>query len=541
MFALCTASLALASTSGASSSGPTGSAYIDTPQSSTTYSSTTYSPSYDGYSSYSGYSGFGSYSSYSYTVDPRRYFFPPNPPALGEPYLKNRTKSASLNRSTIPIILSDYVNEPFYAPLSPFLYEEDVSKRRQKVIDDYQVQKSALIAELRIKIDALQNVDAAAREAQLADFARDQGPRVAAAENTAYNIRDELTRPGIFTDSSDWNEGRTWRLGQDIRFESTMDEAKVMRGAAFFQNGLSPAQRRLLREYAMQLDDSARGPGADMALNSRGPYFYFSPEMSRVRLPANLPAELQAKIDTYQQQKTALMKELRDELYRHDRDFFEVSRRNAMRSLAEKQAAAIAALDPLAEEIRRGLALLPNTYRPASTNQGLPAAVADRITNYMTHRAALTQTMNAKKQEVKRQFPTSRAEFVRMEGGYGLMFVPNRKLSGDDAARAESVRGQLTAFNQEQIRAFVSLVREKEAVRESLIQAAGPIAPIVTPRIVDLILTEYSAVVQQQELWNQYREYEIAVLQPGLSPEQRRLLFGAALVKLDQQLPYYTY
>jgi hypothetical protein len=542
VLALCTTSFALASTSGgASSSGSTASAYTDTPQSSTTYTSTTYSPSYDGYSGYSGYSSFGSYSSYSYTIQPRRYFFPPNPPALGEPYLKNRTKSASLGRSSIPIVLSDYVNEPFYAPLSPFLYEEDVSKRRQKAIDDYQAQKLMLIAELRAKIDALQNADAATRESQLADFAREQSPRIAAAESAAYDIRDDLTRPGIFSDGSDWNEGRTWRLGQDIRYESTMDEAKVMRGAAFFQNGLSPAQRRLLREYAMQLDDSARGPGADMALNSRGPYFYFSPEMSRVRLPANLPPELQAKIDSYRQQKAAIVKELRDELYRHDRDFFDISRRNAMRTLAEKQAGAIAALDPLAEEIRHGLAQLPNIYRPASTNQGLPAPLGDKITKYMTQRAALTQTLNAKMQEVKRLFPTSRVEFVRMEGGYGIMFVPNRKLSGDDAARAESVRLQLVAFNQDQIRTFVSLVREKESVRESLIRAAGPIAPIVTPRIVDLILTEYSAVVQQQELWNQYRDYEIAVLQPGLSPEQRRLLFGAALVKLDQQLPYYTY
>lgn len=541
---LVSGTIAFGSTSGASSSGASSNAYIDTPQSTTTYSS----PSYSSYSSYgdSGYYSSGYYGSSfgysSYTIYPRRYFFPPNPPALGEPYLKNRTKSASLARSSIPLALSEYVNEPFYAPLSPFLYDEDISKRRQKAINDYYSEELALIAELRAKIDSVQNSDAATRESQLAQFAAEQTARIAAVEKKAYDIRDDLTSWGLFSNSSDWNEGRTWRLGQDTRYESTMDEAKVMRGAAFFQSGLSPAQRRLLREYAMELDDSGRGPNTDLALNSRGPYFYFSPEMSRVRLPAILPPELQAKIDSYRQQKAAIVKELRDEIYRHDRDFFDMSRRAAMRTLADKQAGAIAALEPLAEDIRRGLAQVPNLYRPTgSANQGLPPALAERISRYMQQRMALTQTLNGKMQELKRQFPTSRVEFVRMEGGYGIQFVPNRKLSSEDAARAESAKQQLVAFNQDQIRALLNLIREKEGIRATLVQAAGPIAPVVTPRIVDLILTEYSAVVQQQELWNQYREYEIAVLQPGLSPEQRRLLFGAALVKLDQQLPYYTY
>ena len=38
--------------------------------------------------------------------------------------------------------------------------------------------------------------------------------------------------------------------------------------------------------------------------------------------------------------------------------------------------------------------------------------------------------------------------------------------------------------------------------------------------------------MQQIEIWRNYRDYQIAVLQPGLSPEQRRLLFDAALEKI---------
>lgn len=538
-----TSALASATTSSPTSSpSPSTSAYIDTPQSSVT--TVTSYPSYYSGSDYGwggGYYRFPSYSTYSTTWRPRRYFFPPTPPPLGEPYVKNRTKSASLSRSSIPLALSDYVNEPFYAPLSPFLYEEDVSKRRQKMLDDYREAKLALTAELHVKLEALQNVDAAARETQLEEFSREQTPRIAAVEKMAYDIREDLTHGGIFSDTSDWNEGRTWHLGDDTRYESTMDEAKVMRGAAFFQEGLSPAQRRLLREYAMQLDDSARGPSADMSLVSRGPYFYFSPAMTRVRLPADLPADLSAKIQTYRDQKAAIMKELRDVLYREDRRWFDWPRVRALRDLAERQGPRIAALEPLADEIRRGLAKLPNPSEPLAMTKMLPGNLGPMIADFMKQRTALAATLNARATELRREFPTSRVEFVKMGGGFGIQFVPNRKLSSDDRGRADSANAQLTSFNREQIDAFVSLVRQKEAIREELVKAAGPIGPVVSPRIVDLILGEYAGVLQQQELWHQYSDYNTAVFQPGLSPEQRRLLFDACLVKLDQQLPFYTY
>jgi hypothetical protein len=533
-----------ATTSAPSSSpSPSSNAYIDTPQSSVTTVTTypSYSSSWDSWSGGSNYTRWPSYSSSTYTWVPRRYFFPPTPPALGEPYLKNRTKSASLSRSSIPLALSDYVNEPFYAPLSPFLYEEHVSKKRQKMLDDYHEAKLALTAELHAKLESLESSDAATREAQLAEFARYQTPRIAAVEKQASDIREDLTHGGLFSDTSDWNEGRTWHLGDNTRYESTLDEAKVMRGAAFFQEGLSPEQRRLLREYAMQLDDSARGPSADVSLASRGPYFYFSPEMTRIRLPANLPPELEAKINTYRQQKSAIMKELRDVLYREDRRWFDWTRVRALRELADRQAPQIAALEPLADEIRRGLVKFPNPAEPGTMSKVLPGDLGTRIANYMKRRTVLTTTLNNKANDLKKQFPSSRVEFVRMNGGFGILFVPDRRLSATDKAQAETARTQLSPFNDEQTNAFVALVREKEAIRDTLVKAAGPIGPIVTPRIVDLILSEYAGVLQQQELWQQYHDYEVAVLQPGLSPEQRRLLFDACLLKLDQQLPYYTY
>lgn len=525
------------------SSGPS-SAYIESPQPTTVTTVTSY-PTYSGSYYGDGWSG-GYYRGSSYSYDtyyyyPRRYFFPPVPPALGEPYVKNRTKAASLVRSTIPITLSDYVGEPFYSPLSPFLFEEDISKRRQKTIDDYVATRDALVKELRAKIATVETLDAASRESQLAEFAREQTPRIVELEQKAEDLRKDLTHWALFSDSADWNDGRTWRLGDDTRYESTLDESKVMRGAAFYQEGLSPAQRRMLREYSMQLDDSGSSPTTDTALTSRGPFFYFSPETSRIRLPANLPADLEAKISAYREKKANILKELRDALYKHDRDFFNFNRRAALHELADKQASEIAALEPLAEDIRRGLAAIPNPNQPAPATKVLPTKVADRINSYMTQRSALLDALNGKVQELKRQFPTSRVETVRMQGGVGVMLVPYRRLSSEDERKADAARDQLVAFNQQQVSAYVGLMHEKEAIREALVESAGPLAPIVTPRIVDVILLEFASVLQQQEIWNNYHDYQVAVLQPGLSPEQRRLLFNAGLRKLDLQIPSYTY
>jgi hypothetical protein len=38
-------------------------------------------------------------------------------------------------------------------------------------------------------------------------------------------------------------------------------------------------------------------------------------------------------------------------------------------------------------------------------------------------------------------------------------------------------------------------------------------------------------------MWDKYRDYQAAVLMPGLSAGQRRLLFDAAVEQLDLPLP----
>ena len=53
----------------------------------------------------------------------------------------------------------------------------------------------------------------------------------------------------------------------------------------------------------------------------------------------------------------------------------------------------------------------------------------------------------------------------------------------------------------------------------------------------DVLSKNFSEALQQLETWRSYRNYQIAVFEPGLSPEQRRLLFDLALEKLSLPLP----
>ena len=54
---------------------------------------------------------------------------------------------------------------------------------------------------------------------------------------------------------------------------------------------------------------------------------------------------------------------------------------------------------------------------------------------------------------------------------------------------------------------------------------------------VDQALGTAMRVANARETQDVYREYRLALFQPGLSPEQRRLLFDRVVEKLELPLP----
>ena len=512
-------------------------AYTDQGSTVTRYndSGPTYFPSTGYGSNYGGHYGFNMPGSYPTSV--RTYYrmlvAPPVPPALGEAIPTKKTQ-ASLAKFSPPATLADFVYEPFFTPLSPLLFSEDLNRSRREKLNTYRTTRAAALVALRAKLDALQSVPAEKRSDELAAFAREQTPALAELERTAEEMRANYVEGGFFESGNNWNETRGWRLGDNTRWESNVDEIKVMLGAAFFQEGLSPAQRRLLRELAMELQDSLKLPGDEISLSSPGPYFYFSPETARIRLPADLAPELEQKIQTYQDEKAALKSELREVLYKQDRAFFAFKRVNALKALAGQQAARLARVEELAEEIRAGLVLLPNPAKPPVLP--VPREVTDRVSRYMKDKAAWQRTMLARQEALRNEFPEDRVEFVRQRDSLVIQIVANRRSSPDLKAKREAAIAELAPFNAAQAKGYVALAREKEKLRTELLAIASSLAGRTGHKSIEVLLVEFAYAFGQQERWERYADYETAVLQPGLSPEQRRLLFGSALASLDLPL-----
>lgn len=523
--------LAAPETNSTPTSSPS-SSYTDQGSTTTNVSSTTFGGGY--YHNGWGSSLYGPMYSSNYTVRTyyRPIYFPPDPPALGEPIPANTTR-ASLAKFAPPSVLANYVYEPFYAPLSPLLFSENLDRRRREKLDGYRAARNAALEALRAKLDSVQQAEPAARRQALAAFAGEQAPTLAALETTAEELRQNFVNGSFLQAGSDWNDTRQWRLGDNTRWESTADEIKVMMGAAFFQEGLSPAQRRLLRELAMELSDSLQVAGADISLDAPGPFFYFAPEMSRIRLPLNLPADLSAKIVAYQTQKSALKAELREVLYKQDRAWFDFKRVAALKALAERQAAGLAGLEQLAEEIREGLAPLPNPASPPALP--LPQELSVRITNYLAQKSEWQRAMQVKLEELRAEFPEDRVEYVRQGMGVAIQVVGNRKSSAEINARRTAAVAALASFNSVQNDRYVTLTRDKEILRADVLKAVTGVLNTGN-KTIDQLLRQFAYAFAQQERWERYREYEIATLQPGLSAAQRRLLFGAAMEKLDLPL-----
>jgi len=529
-------------TAPAPTSPPPTANYTDNPPSSattyTTYNdSSYYSNGYNYNSSYFGGSPFSHFDSASFRTQTswrQRIFFPGSEPALGQVVPRKETASRGYN---VPAKLETYIGEPFFAPLSAHLFDEGLSKRRQQRIDTYRADKRALLVELRTVIERTKNGDPAARATALKELASRQDGRIEALEETGEQIRDDLTRGGFFKTGVAWNEYRSWRLGDDARYESSVDEFKVARGAVYFQRGLSAAQRRLLREIALELSDAAfssNDPTADIALDAPAPYYFFSPATSRIRLPLDLPADLLARLDEYRSKKDALKQDLRETLYRGDRAWLDSTRMSALAQLAEKQAPLFKQIDMLAESLRRDLARYPYPDEPAKSI--LSDDLMKRISAYLKSRADLQRDLVTRLQEVRTSLPTDRVEFERKEGASIVAVVPNRSASSAVRKKRETLLSTLPAFNEEKSAIYRTLDRQRTTLREEVAKTTLSTAR-GTGKSLDELLNDFARSFEKQELWNDYREYRIAVLEPDLSPQQRRLLYDAALEELMAYSP----
>lgn len=405
---------------------------------------------------------------------PKLIFFPPNPPPLGVPV------HLPENRDIVtggPEALAPFVTEPFYAPLSTFIspvvtaYQggETMSPEDHTRLQHWQREREDLLAELRETIATLTYADANTRLRDFIGLAEKQTPRLIELEKAADILRERLAR------KAPWNERREWRLPRERADRGAVPgmilEMQVMRAAAYYFDGLSPAQRRLLREIAMELEGTAFLPKDSRPTAQL--FVYFLPETARIPRPTRLAPAAQPLLRRIIDEKGRLKEELRDAVYAAD-----ASRsQRGLVALAEAQAPRIAALEETAEDLRAALARAGHERVPVPA--ALPPHLTERIEAFRQARRAIVDR-------------TGRA---------------------DDEALA-------------------SLQQDMDALRAAIALVPGAI--LEEGDAPDAFLTNF---LKRRREADAYREYDIATLEPGLSPEQRRLLFGGAVEKLQLPLP----
>jgi len=472
-------------------------------------------------------------------AEPSFVFFPPVPPPLGSdaPLLA----SISYGKPAPPE-LAPFVNEFFYPTLADRLAANDLPKNLRAQLQAYRAAKAMLQDELRSRISALKDADPMARERELTAFAALQAPRIANTWAAAERLRADLRRTGIFglstgtDDSGDIKSGHlpptrdTPSVSADLQLES-----EAMRGAAFYQDGLSTSQRQLLREAAIELDEEAGAAQPATQANPEGRLLFFSPETARIRIPAKLPAQLDKRIADYVASKNRLKAELLNAI--RGNNGTGNARAEAFKRLAAAEAPPLAAIEAMAEAIRRDLADLPDPAAPPAA-LALPPDLAARISVYRRHKVELLKTLSEMlaapanapgpaqpRGDSKAGDPGASAMEWLRDGTTAIEVQP----SGLKVAVADFDRVQRTLIAE--------LNREQAGIRAALAEYVRSTNRPTDRKSVNDLLNDFEEARQKQEVWDRYHDYQSAVLMPGLSPEQRRLLFDAAVVELGLPLP----
>lgn len=467
-------------------------------------------------------------------------FFPPTPPIYGaaiENEPANRVRSYKGRRLFPPEGLADFVNEGFYPALSTRLFGAALRPATELRLQQFQARRLSQVTALLDQLVTLHGEPPEVQERLLRTFAETQTPQLVALEMEAEALRQDIVSGGFFASDVDWNTSRAWRLDEiqgDPNGTVAEGEFQVVRARAFYQKGVLPQQRGLLRELAMELETVARKARGLPTAREESDAMFFSPETARIRLPVTASAELREKMGLYNGLKTALKRELRDTVMAQD-GAMASERERAFEVLADRQWPQLAMLERMADEIRILLAPHLAVTTPAAP-PWIPAGLLEAIRAYTRDREIYFEGL--------RQLVTSAIMLVPRPDLFNLAGDERVRVQREFVARQAEVRRQ--AFNEYQARhaaRFEELGLRYKAIREGLAVVAEKQTDRKTgrPLDADTLLRQYAVSMEEFETFGRastiYANYRIAMLQPGLSPEQRRLLFGYALVGLAQPLP----
>ncbi len=466
-------------------------------------------------------------------------FFPPVPPVYGVRILEHAggTRIRFGGRQlTPPDGLADFAGELLYPALSTRLYSGALSQALATRLEAYRARRNKLVHALLDQNVMLHDAADDVREREFRAIALVQTSAIAALEIEAETLQRELTRNRLGLDIG-WNTGRKWKLDSFPARREWMNleaEFQIVRAAAFYQEGLVPAQRGLLRELALELEGRARKARGEPAERWENDAMFFSPETARLRLPPDLSRAVLDRIGEYNAQKAALKAQLRQTVNQQEKSS-RGDRVVMFSRLAEEQWPRLAQLETLAEELRGDLAprFIP---APPEKPPAIPSWLIDVIQSYNEDRDSyfgeLQQAMRTAAAGIPRPPRSGDSdEQIRLEDEYA-------------AIRKQAERDAVLEFQQRQEARFAALAGRYAAIRTALEAIAKTTHDPKTGRKLDVetLLRQHTAAMAEFDGFGRataiYTNYRIAMLQRGLSPEQRRLLFSYAVAGLAQPLPY---
>lgn len=435
--------------------------------------------------------------------------FIPQPPALGAMLLTDNIRAIQTTRDPS---LPDCPGETFFMAYANLLRRRSLSEKRTQRINDYLASRHRLVDELRASLDELKDKTSADRATALALLATRQEGSLLTLESEAEAIRHDLTsRAPLSFKPIDSGEDLDFMLRVIIN-DGNRDYFVLMEAAQYLDD-FSTDQRFLLQEMAFETEDRRA-----IAENSRKsvshPYLYFLPATARIHLPENLPPLLDTKVKAFLAQKERLKDELLAVI--HPSHLQPRPRTEQITQLAEQQAPRFAALESLAEEIRTGIADLPYPDKPGRST--LPEDLTRRVGTFGVLKTEVQRELFHRLRTLNTEKHGTRFQIVRQ--GDGLAIVPTDP--------KEAAPPALAAFNADLARRYTAMAQESKFLRHD-IQHLSEADPHYGAQTVTQLAADFGRAYTAQENWNRYHDYFLAVLEPGLSPAQRRLLFAATL------------
>lgn len=468
----------------------------------------------------------------------KKVFFPPSAPRYGAALTSGRNLPVGDRSSEPPETLGDYVGEFFYPALSTRLTGGRLDKKLDRQLAVYRANRAGLLNELQNELVVVQAADPATRESELRAFAALQTPRIVALEAEADQLREQLINPTLLRESVDWSKDRRWKANAEsfprLSWLVTLAEYQVLRAAAYYQKGLSPEQRGMLCEIT---EAKKVGPGVGRATggpDAADAGLFFSPEMAQLVPPPMSPG-LRERLNAYTRTREMLKAELRAAVIAQD-SIARSTRDETLGKLAESQWPHLAELAREAEEIRRELNALPAPAPPPLPPQ-IPLDLASQMEECRAEKAALDRELAERTRTVGNLPPFN----------LGVSAIPAAALKNQIQDRLADRRDRLwqaqEEFQRENADRYDALARKIQAVSAALREFAQAHLDPDTHQPMELkgllrrlaASDRYFDQIAREEVL--YKDYRIAMLEPGLSPEQRRLLFSAARVALSQALP----